>query len=319
MSSLFYKHYWGSVGMDFCEAVVDFFTTGVMHKGFNEANIVLIPKVLNSKKVSQFRPISLCNVVYKVISKIIANKIRQVLPRLICPTQVAFVLGRNIQDNNVLVQEIVHSFKYKKGKEGFFVIKIDLVKAYDKLSWQFIDHVLSSFKALDKFCGFVCQCISTTTFNICLNGGKVGRLIPKCGIRQGDPLSPYLFIWVAEILSRLLEKALDSGRIKGIKLSRYGPRLSHLFFVDDLILVGRATVEEATGFWKCSEKFCDWSGQRINKVKTSIFFSKNTSDEMKHDIIQTLGLNLWETLATWVSRYSVVGRKMLTSILSWTT
>ncbi|XP_060959271.1 uncharacterized protein LOC133030517 [Cannabis sativa] len=291
MSVLFFKHYWNSVGKDFCDAVTDFFLTGNLHRGFNTTNVTLIPKVPNPKKVSQFRPIALCNVIYKVISKVIANRVRAILPRLICPTQAAFVPGRSIQDNNVLIQEIIHSFKKKKGKEGFFAIKIDLVKAYDKLRWSFIDHVLCSFRAPEKFRHWVRQCLTTTSFNLLLNGRKISGFNPECGIRQGDPLSPYIFIWAAEILSRILENALNCGTIKGIKLSRDGPSLSHLFFADDLILVGRANLIEAKGMWQCLEKFCDWSGQSINKLKTSIFFSGNTSIGMKRSIKQALGLN----------------------------
>ncbi|KAM6556293.1 hypothetical protein CsatB_003312 [Cannabis sativa] len=154
MSVLFFKH----VTDDFCEAVVDFCQSRFMYRGFNATNVTLIPKVPNPKKVSQFRPISLCNVVYK--------------------------------DSNVLIQEIIHSFKRRKGKEGLFVIKIYLVKAYDKLSWQFIDHVLCSFKAPTRFCNWVWQCISTTSFNLFLNGCKMSSFDPACGIQQGDPRSP---------------------------------------------------------------------------------------------------------------------------------
>ncbi|KAM6543702.1 hypothetical protein CsatB_008149 [Cannabis sativa] len=213
MSVLFFKHYWNFMGKDFCDVVVDFFQSGNMHRGFNATNITLIPKVPNPKKVSRFRPISLCNVIYK-----------------------------------------------------------------------FINHVLRSFKATDKFYHWVSQCITTTSFNLFLNGRKFNSLTPECGIRQGDPLSPYIFIWVGKILSRIIEHAIDRGTIKGIKLSRDGPKLSHLFFADDLILVGRANLEEARSLWHCVEKFCDWSGQKINKLKISIFFSGNTSDGMKRGI-----------------------------------
>ncbi|XP_060962306.1 uncharacterized protein LOC133032394 [Cannabis sativa] len=291
MSVLFYKHYWESVGDDFCAAVHDFFVSGRMHRGSNATNIVLIPKVQNPKRTNHFRPISLCNVVYRVIAKIIANRLKPILPSIICPTQAAFVPGRNIHDNNVIIQEVIHSFNRKKGKEGFFAIKIDLVKAYDRLSWRFIDHVLECSGIPSKFRRRISQCISTTTLNVCLNRGQVGNINPSCGLRQGDPLSPYLFIWAAEVLSRLISQSLDRDLIKGIKLSRGGPVLSHIFFADDLILVGRANLIEANGFWSCLEKFCSWSGQQVNKLKTTIFFSKNTPMEMRRDIKEALGID----------------------------
>ncbi|XP_060962046.1 uncharacterized protein LOC115719437 [Cannabis sativa] len=291
MSVLFFKHYWESVGDDFCEAVSDFFEEGNMHRGINSTNVVLIPKVQNLKRPNHYRPISLCNLVYKVISKIVANRIRPILPSLICPTQASFVPGRNIQDNNVIVQEIIHTFKRKKGKEGYFAIKIDLVKAYDRLSWSFIDHALDCFGFPQKFRRWVSQCISTTSLNVCLNGGQVGRILPSCSLRQNDPLSPYLFICAAEVLSRLFEEGLRNGEMKGIRLSRGGPVLSHLFFVDDLILVGRVNVNEAKGFWNCLEKFCSWSGQKVNKFKTSIFFSNNTPNGMRRGIKEALGID----------------------------
>ncbi|XP_060972636.1 uncharacterized protein LOC133038486 [Cannabis sativa] len=208
MSVLFFKHYWETVGEDFCKAVSDFFVTGNMHRGINTTNIVLIPKVPNPTRTNHFRPISLCNVLYKVISKIIANRIKPLLPTIICPTQAAFVPGRTIQDNNVIVQEIIHSFNRKKGKEGFFAIKIDLVKAYDRLSWRFIDHVLSCY---------------------------------------GIPLQ--FRRWISQ-----------------------------------------ANVREAKGVWHCLEQFCAWSGQQVNRLKTTIFFSKNTPPSMKRVIKETLGI-----------------------------
>uniref|UniRef100_A0A803Q160 Reverse transcriptase domain-containing protein n=1 Tax=Cannabis sativa TaxID=3483 RepID=A0A803Q160_CANSA len=197
MSVIFYKHYWEFVGNEFCEVILDFFVTGRMHKGFNDRNLVLIPKTQNLKRTNHYRPISLCNVTYKVISKLIANKIKPILPRIICPMQAAFVLGRRIQDNNVIVQEIIHTLT-----------------------------VLECFEVLEKVCNWVEQCISTTSLNVCLNGSQVGKIKPSCGLRQGDPLSPYLYIWAANILSRLLNEALGKGVIKGIRLSRKGPFLS---------------------------------------------------------------------------------------------
>ncbi|KAM6563301.1 hypothetical protein CsatB_023299 [Cannabis sativa] len=151
MSALFYKHYWEVVGNDFCEAIQDFFISCRMHKGFNDTNIVLIPKIQNPKRTNHFRPISLRNVTYK---------------------------------------------------------------CYDTLV---------------QFCNWVDQCITTTTLNVCLNGGQVGKIKPLCGLRQGDPLSPYLFICAAEMLSYVLNEALEKWVIKGIRLSNKGPTLTHIF------------------------------------------------------------------------------------------
>ncbi|KAM6569370.1 hypothetical protein CsatB_017355 [Cannabis sativa] len=263
MSVLFFKHYWGTVGEDFSEVVLDFFWTGIMHKGVNATNIVLIPKVQNPKRTNHYRHISLCNVLYKVISKIIANRIKPPLPFLICPTQAAFVPGRNIQDNNVIIQEIIHSFNRKKGKEGCFAIKIDLMKAYDKLGWNFVDHVLAGFGAPQKFQGWISQCITTTSLNICLNGGQFGNITPSCGIRQGDPLG--------------------------------GPILSHIFFVDHFILVGRANLEEAKSYWQCIErqKDADFNFIIENLIsKLQGWKAKSLSKAGRATLIKSVGLSL---------------------------
>ena len=101
-------------------------------------NLVLIIKVDHRTSINQFCPISLCNVAYKVISKILANRIKPLFSKFICPTQAAFVPGRSIHDKTIIIQEVIHSMNRKKGKGGLMAIKLDLEKAYDKLSWDFI-------------------------------------------------------------------------------------------------------------------------------------------------------------------------------------
>ncbi|KAL5553303.1 hypothetical protein UlMin_040704 [Ulmus minor] len=134
MPSLFYKSYWNIVGAEVVSAVRDFFVTGTLHPYINSSNIVLVPKSQSATTVNHYRPIAVCNVIYKVISKILADRLKPLLSRLICPTQSAFVPGISIHDNTVLIQEVIHAMKQKKGAQGWTVLKIDLQKAYDLLS-----------------------------------------------------------------------------------------------------------------------------------------------------------------------------------------
>ena len=139
MNALFYQKFWHIVGDDVVNAVLDFLNNGVMLPDLNHTNIVLIPKVKNPEKMSEFRPISLCNVIYKVISKVLANRLKQVLPDIISPTQSAFVPGRLITDNVIVAYEVLHSMHVrKKGKTGALALKLDVSKAYDRVEWLFL-------------------------------------------------------------------------------------------------------------------------------------------------------------------------------------
>jgi DNA-directed RNA polymerase subunit F len=120
-------------------------------------------------------------------------------------------------------------------------------------------------------------CISSSSFSILLNGSPFSRFSPKRGIRQGDPLSPFLFILGSKVLSRLMFREESLGNIRGLKISRHSLAIHHLLFVDDLLIFGKATPKEANNVHSYLEKYCLWSGQSINSRKSSIRFSKNTN------------------------------------------
>ena len=129
------------VGNSVIKAVRNFFISGKMLKEVNHSYIVLIPKILNPSTINHYRPISLCNTVYKVISKLIVDRLRAVIPNLVSPTQSAFIPGKWIAENQLIVQEILHSFKQRKVKGGFVAMKLDLQKAYDRVNWEFLKRV----------------------------------------------------------------------------------------------------------------------------------------------------------------------------------
>ena len=182
------------------------------------AHIVLIPKTGGADTVNKFRPISLCNFSFKVITRIITSPIRGLLENMISPFQSAFVPGRWIAENTILAREVMHKMKSMKGKGGLVGIKIDMSKAYDRIDWRFLLEVLSCFGFSAKVSKIIEQCVCKASSAILLNGCPLKPLRLERGLRQGDPLSPYLFIMVSEVLSCLLAKEEALAHFHGIKI-----------------------------------------------------------------------------------------------------
>ena len=147
---------------------------------------------------------------------------------------------------------------------------------------------LNGFSSL--FISLVMHCVETVRFQVLLNGSPLRSFKPQRGIRQGDPLSPFLFILCSDVLSRLLLQQEREGLIHGIKIARNAPPVSHLMFADDTILFCRANKEEAECLDACLEIYGKWSGQEINRQKSSIYISRNTAVDQKRRIKDTLTL-----------------------------
>lgn len=152
----FYQTYWDTVGHDVVEVVQSFFRDRYMLKDLNFTFITLIPKNDKASLVTHYRPISLCNVLYKIISKLLSNRLKPFLQRIISPTnQAAFVSGRNIAENVILTQEVLHSFKPKKDRVGSMAVKLDMAKAFDRLEWSFIKVVFKNLGFSTKFISLI--------------------------------------------------------------------------------------------------------------------------------------------------------------------
>uniref|UniRef100_A0A803PCY1 Reverse transcriptase domain-containing protein n=1 Tax=Cannabis sativa TaxID=3483 RepID=A0A803PCY1_CANSA len=286
----FYSHHWDTVKEDLIEMVTYFFNHGVLPHFINDTFFVVIPKQEGPAYTKDYRPIALCNVSYKLISKILANCMRHLLPRIVSPNETAFVKGRSITENTMIDREIVHSMKKKRGSRGFMMIKIDMEKAYDKLDWNFIISVLSSLSFPPPFLNWIKAGITLKEIKLLLNGLVMGKFKPSRGLRQGDPLSPSLFIIATETLSRLFFEMESKDRLKGFKMGRQGATVTHLMFADDIILFGQATLKEAKAFMDYLNEYCSWSGQSINFLKSSVTFTRGVRRAWTHAISQFLGM-----------------------------
>ncbi|CAN6541494.1 unnamed protein product [Malus baccata var. baccata] len=288
----FYKDHWETVGKDVALVVKAFWHSGKMLRKLNHTNLVLIPKVKCPKNMAQFRPIALCNVIYKIIAKLVTNRLKSVMPKIIGEYQSAFVAGKQIQDNILVVHEVLHSLLHQKnGNQEGMAIKLDMAKAYDRVEWNFLLSVMVKLGFAPMFCDRIKECISSVSFSFLINGSPTGHIHPERGLRQGDPLSPFLFLLCTEGFSSLIRKSMERGSLHGIRLTPSGNPLSHLFFADDSVLFGHATMEEAQGMVDVLNVYANGSGQNINLEKSSLFFGSTTSKRKKKKIGETLGIH----------------------------
>nr|XP_027086514.1 uncharacterized protein LOC113708252 [Coffea arabica] len=290
MSPLFFQRFWSIIKGDLIPAIQAFFSSGFMLKSINHIVISLIPKTLHPTCLKNFRPISLCNVIYKTISKILANRMKLVLGKCISNTQSAFIPDRQILDNVILVHEYMHYLKNKRqGKEGFMAIKLDMAKAYDRVEWHFLQAMMQKMGFCARWINWITSCLSSVSYSFNCNGESKGFVTPERGIRQGDPLSPYLFLICSEGFSNLLKKAEERKDINGLRISRQGPLITHLFFADDSLIFCKANNRQATEVMKILRTYEKASGQLINLDKSAIFFSKNVSRELRREVCSSLG------------------------------
>ena len=262
MNALFYQKFWHIVGDDVINAVLDFLNNGIIVPDLNYTHIVLIPKIKSSEKITDYRPISLCNVIYKIISKVLANRLKLILLNLIATTQSVFVPGCLITDNFLVAYESLHAMHCrKKGRRGSLALKLDV---YDRVKWAFLKGFMTKLGFPEMWIERVMCCVSTPSFSIRINGKSYGNIILSRGLRQGDLLSPYLFLLCAEGFSSLLAKVEAENKLHGVSICRRAPSISHLLFANDSFLFCRATQDEVQEIADILQLYATASGQQIN-------------------------------------------------------
>ncbi|KAL0011249.1 hypothetical protein SO802_006357 [Lithocarpus litseifolius] len=196
----------------------------------------------------------------------------------------------------------------KKGKKGSKALKLDISKAYDRVEWHFLHRIMEKLGFPAVWIDRVMSCVTTTSLSILINGKSYGLIHPSRGIRQGDPLSPYLFLLCAEGFTALLKKAESEGRIKGVSICRGAPKVTNLLFADDSLLFCQATRAEGETIAEILQTYERASGQRINLEMSSVYFSSNTSDRQKGQILDVLGVNEVDRFETYLGLPTLIGR-----------
>ena len=291
--AFFYQEYWSTVKSDVINIVQAFFHSGSLFRSLNHTFITLIPKVTYPKEVTHFRPISLCNVLYKIISKILVNRLKPLMDKLITPFQNAFIKGRNISDNILIAHEIMYDLRRKRGKKfSFGALKIDMSIAYDKVRWNFLKAVLVVMKFESKWIKWIMECVTSVQFTLLINGHMSKSFTPTQGLRQGDHLSPYLFLFCANILSISLTQAETLNKLKGVKVGRNGISFTHLLFADDSLLFFKKDMHSVDTLLKILDWYCKVSGQSINPLKSDLFCKPNMPMEDQEALARKLKVNL---------------------------
>jgi len=219
-SASFFQANWATMGPHIIKEIQAFFSSGILPSKINHTHVRLIPKITSPKKVVDYRPIALCSVYYKIIAKLISKRLQLVLQGIISENQSAFVTKRAILDNVLITHETLHYLKTSDAQvRCYMAVETDMNKAYDRIEWDFIRLVLERMGFHGQWINWIMQCIITVSYSYLLNGTAKGLVIPERGIKQEDPLSPYIFILCGEVLSGLCNKAQQKGKLEGIRVS----------------------------------------------------------------------------------------------------
>lgn len=265
----FYKAAWTVVGKDLITAIQSFFLFGFLPRSINATLLSLVPKTTTAEKMSDFRPIACCNVVYKIISRIMAHRLKAILPPSIELNQCAFVEGRLLLENVLLATELVKDY-HKPSISSRSAVKLDISKAFDTVNWSFVEITLRAMNIPAQFVTWIMRCIDTATFSVSINGELAGFFPSSRGIRQGCSLSPYLYVIVSNVLSKLLNRAVLSRSI-GYHPMCQDIRLTHLSFADDIVVFTDGLPSSLTSTLEVFQSFAEMSGLCINVAKSTVF------------------------------------------------
>ncbi|KAL9999607.1 putative RNA-directed DNA polymerase [Helianthus debilis subsp. tardiflorus] len=265
----FIRFFWDLLEKDFVDVLGYFHRSRRFSAGVGSSFLTLIPKVTNPSTLGEFRPISLIGSVLKVVSKVLVNRLKTVMNNLVSEHQSAFLSRRYILDGPLVTNEVIAWAKKREKK--IFLFKIDFDKAYDNVNWEFLQSVLSQMGFSPVWCDWIRGILMASRASVLVNGSPTFEFGCQKGIRQGDPLSPFLFIILMEAFSGMLKQACVLGAFHGIKLPNNGPLLSHLLYADDAMILGEWTSVNFINLKRILRIFYMCSGLKINLHKSVLY------------------------------------------------
>ena len=262
----FIKDFWDMLKDDVMRFLGEFHRNGRLAKGINSTFIALIPKVANPHCLNDFCPISLVGSMYKILAKVLANRLRSVIGDVISESQSAFIKGRQILDGILVANEIVD--KARKYKKELILFKVDFEKAYDTVDWGYRDDMMSKMGFPSLWRKWITECVGTAIASVLVNGSPTDEFPLGRGLRQGDPLSPFLFLIAAEGLNVLMESLTRNNLFSGFQVGVNAlTTVSHLQFADDTLLLGDKSWANIRAMRATLLLFQSLSGLKVNFLR----------------------------------------------------
>lgn len=205
----FIKHFWELIKPDISRFIAEFHANGIFPRGENASFIALIPRKSDPQNLNEYMPISLIGCVYKIVAKLLTNRLKKVLPGIIDERQSAFISGRQLLHSVLIANETME--EAKRCHKPCLVFKVDYERAYDSISWEFLSCMMKRLGFCHKWISWIEGCFKSATVSALVNGSPTNEFTPQRGLRQGDPLAPLLFNIAAEGLTDLMREALNKN------------------------------------------------------------------------------------------------------------
>ena len=274
----FIKRFWQLIKPDILRFLDEFHVNSAFPRGCNASFLALIPKVADPQFLNDYRPISLIGCMYKIVAKLLAKRLKKVLPTIINETQSAFIEGRHLLQSVLIANEVID--EAKRSTKSCCIFKVDFEKAYDSVSWDFLFYMLNRSGFNSKWISWMEGCLKSASISVLINGSPTSEFIPQRGLRQGDPLAPFLFNVVAEALNGLMRTAVEANLYKGFNIGDSEVSIRLLQYADDTIFFGEASMDNLKAIKAILRTFELVSGLKINFAKSS-FGAFGMNDQWK--------------------------------------